>query len=87
MAAILDFSKMVKIIKMAFEHLHIALAVKIEIRFALRLTVSKIMAIEVSAVVAILDFLKHLKMAKMAFGILLITLGVKIVLLHIAPWG
>ncbi len=61
------FFKMVKIIKMAFEHLHIALTVKIEIRFALRLTVSKIMAIEVSAVAAILDFSEHLKTAKMAF--------------------
>ncbi len=43
----------------------IALGVEIELRFALRSTVSEIMAIEVSAVVA--DFSKHLKMAKMAF--------------------
>ncbi len=42
MAAILDFSKMVKIIKMALEHLHIALAVKIELRFTLRMIVSDI---------------------------------------------
>ncbi len=64
MVAILDFSKMVKIIKMAFEHLHIALAVKLELRFTLRSTVSETIAIEVLFVSAILDFSKHLKMAQ-----------------------
>ncbi len=65
--AILDFSKHLKMAKMAFRQLVIALRVKIELRFALRSTVSEIMAIEVSAVVGILDFSKHLKTAKMAF--------------------
>ncbi len=60
LAAILDFSKH---LKMAFGQLLIALGVKIELRFALRSTVSEIMAIEVSTLVAILDFSKYLKMA------------------------
>ncbi len=47
-----------------------------ELCFALRLTVSEIMAIKVLIVAAILDFLKHLKTVKMAFGQLLIV-----------PWG
>ncbi len=45
----------------------IGLGVEIELRFALRSTVSEITAIEVSAVAAILDFSKHLKTAKMTF--------------------
>ncbi len=49
---------------------------EIELHFALRSTVSEIMAIEVSAVVAILDFSEHLKMAKMAFWAI-----------HFSRWG
>ncbi len=45
----------------------IGLGVEIELRFALRSTVSEITAIEVSAVAAILDFAEHVKTAKMAF--------------------
>ncbi len=53
----------------------IAIGVEIELRFALRSTVSEIMAIKVWAVAAILDFSKHLKMA---FWATPIALGVEI---------
>ncbi len=43
-----------------------ALGVEIELRFALRSTVSEIIAIKVSTLAAILDCSKHLKMAKMS---------------------
>ncbi len=70
-AAILDFSEPLKMAKMAFWAIDFSpwgrLGVEIELRFALRSTVSDIMAIKVSAVAPILDFSKHLKMAKMAF--------------------
>ncbi len=62
-AAILDFSEHLKMAKMAFLAIVIALVVEIELRFAIRSTVSEIMAIEVSAMAAILDFSEHLKMA------------------------
>ncbi len=63
-------------LKMAFGQLLIVLRVKVEFRFALRSTVSKIMAIKVLVVAATLDFSEHLETAKMAFG-----------LIHISPWG
>ncbi len=55
--------------------MRIALGVEIELRFALRSTVSEIMAIEVLTLVAILDLSKW---PKWHFGQLLIALGVKI---------
>ncbi len=58
--------------------MHIALGVEIELRFALRSTVSEITPIEVSAVAAILDFSEHLKTAKMAFWAIAYALGVEI---------
>ncbi len=67
MAAILDFRNIPKWPKWYFGQLLIALRVEIELRFALRSTVSEIMAIEVLILAAILDLSKYLKMAKMAF--------------------
>ncbi len=66
-AAILNFSKHLKMAKIAFWEFVIALGVEIELRFALRSTVAEITAIKVSGVAAILDFSEHLKMAKIAF--------------------
>ncbi len=74
-AAILDFSKHLKIAKWHFAQLLIALRVEIELRFTLRSTVSEIMAIEVSTMAAILDFSKH---PKMAFWAIAYSLGVEI---------
>ncbi len=60
--AILNFSKH---LKMAFWAIAYC---PIELRIALRSTVSEIMAIEVSTLVAILDFSKHIKMAFLAIA-------------------
>ncbi len=56
----------------------IALRVEIELCFALRSTVSEIMAIEVSTLAAILDFSKNLKSPKGHFGEFVIVLRVEI---------
>jgi hypothetical protein len=74
-AAILDFSENVKMAKMAGYCLF-APGDQIELRFALRSTVSEITTIKVLVKAAILDFSENVKMAKMASWVLLIS-----------PWG